>query len=128
MLTPRIVLDHQAYIGPETFPLMLLGNDLFNPEMVETLGHHESRSVLTLRYGNIVECLPYQQLSTEERKKREKLFRQPSAADGSPDSTKRNTFMQSVEKAVELLMGSQEATHRVGYVETVAEEATAKLP
>ena len=65
---------------------MLLGNDLFNMEVVETLGHHESRSVLTLRYGNIVDILHYQQLSTEERKKREVLFRPPSAADGLPEN------------------------------------------
>ena len=58
-LTPRITVAHSAYVSPENFCLMLLGNDLFNPEVVETLGHHEHRSVMTIRYGNQVDCLPY---------------------------------------------------------------------
>ena len=84
---------------------MLLGNDLFNPEVVETLGHHEHRSLLTIRYGNQVDCLPYQQMSKEEREKREKLFTpQPS-----PEA-----IHNDYERAIELMIGT--SSSRVGYV------------
>ena len=85
---------------------MLLGNDLFNPEVIETLGQHEHRSLMTIRHGNQVDCLPYQQMSTEERSKREKLFSPLTSAEA---------VQTDYEKTIELMMGNP--TSRVGYIQ-----------
>lgn len=88
---------------------MLLGNDLFNPEVVETLGHHEHRSLMTIRHGNQVDCLPYQQISTEEREKREKLFSPQQSSEAN-----RNDY----ERAIELMIGNP-PSNRIGFVQHI---------
>ena len=36
-LTPKIAVDHRAYISPDKYCLLILGNDIFNKETVETI-------------------------------------------------------------------------------------------
>ena len=40
-ITPRIKVKHQCYISPDRYCLLLLGNDLFNKEVIETLSLNE---------------------------------------------------------------------------------------
>lgn len=36
-ITPRIQITHQCFISPDKYCLLILGNDIFNKEIIETL-------------------------------------------------------------------------------------------
>lgn len=40
-ITPRIKITHQCYISPDRYCLLILGNDIFNKEVIETLSQND---------------------------------------------------------------------------------------
>lgn len=128
-LTPRIQITHQCYISPDNYCLLLLGNDIFNKEMVETIAQNETFGCYVLRHGNQIDILPYKLLSVEERRKREVAYeqekyeseyrknqkkdkeiearKQPSRDEASSSKT------SSYEKASELILASKMAQRAI---------------
>ncbi len=59
-LAPRITMTRDVYVTPEDSPLMLVGNDVFNPEMVKVEGILADKQAWVLSWNGQHDVLPFQ--------------------------------------------------------------------
>lgn len=67
-------MPHFAYVSPDTYCLLILGNDIFNREVVEIIGENDSYGALSIRYKDTLDVMPFRTLTLEERTRRDKAF------------------------------------------------------
>ena len=51
-------MPHFAYVSPDTYCLLILGNDIFNREVVEIIGENDSYGALSIRYKDTLDVMP----------------------------------------------------------------------
>ena len=49
-LTTKIQVEHAAYISPDKYCLLILGNDLFNKDVIKTVSQHDGYGMICVRY------------------------------------------------------------------------------
>ena len=79
-LAERIEVSHDVMVTDDQYPILLLGNDLFNKSKVQTLHYNDAEGIATIRSGDRVDVMELTLLSPEESRANQL----PPAKEGPP--------------------------------------------
>ena len=66
-LAPRIECEVDAFVSPDDYCLMLLGNDIFNSSMLRVVGIVADQQYIIVQHGAEVDVVPFQLQPPAER-------------------------------------------------------------
>ena len=68
-LTPRICVAVKALVSPDDYALLLLGNDIFNKEVVRIIAYSDAEQLYTVSYNGQVDVMQRTLLTPSQRQK-----------------------------------------------------------